>query len=134
MILRNFLLADAVDVGPGGKAFIHGGGVTRIFAQRLPWIHPTLGVYATLEADESEIGGSFPLALRIVKPDGEPVNPAIEASFAFSRPSDPELPASVTLALGMAGLRFTTHGLHHVQLQVDGTDTGELPLLVRPPE
>lgn len=134
MILRNFLLADAVDVGPGGKAFIHGGGVSRLFAHRLPWIHPTLGVYATLEGEPDEVGEPQPLELLIVRPDGEPLPARIDTSFALAAPTDSELPASVTMALGMAGVQFPELGLYHVVLRVGDAEIGRVPLLVRPPE
>jgi hypothetical protein len=133
MILRSFILADAVDVGPNGKVFIHGGAVSRIFAREFPWTHPTVAVFARLEGTRDEIGSEHSFAIRIQRDDGgEPVAD-VESPFRLVEPSDSELPPDVNFAMTFAGVRFIEAGMYHVTIEVDGEELGRLPLLARKP-
>jgi hypothetical protein len=132
MILRSFLLADAVDVGPNGKVFIHGGAVSRIFAQRFPWVHPTIAVFARLEGVLEETGREHQITIRVQAPSDESVAVA-SAPFKIAAPSDAELPPDVNFAMTFAGVRIAEPGLYHVILEVDGDELGRLPLLARDP-
>ena len=88
MILRSLLLADAVDVGSSGKVFIHGGAISRIFAGMIPWTHPSIAVFARLQAESEEVGDDHRLSIKFLGSDGTKVVAGAEASFRVVAPTD----------------------------------------------
>lgn len=132
MIARNLLLADAVDVGPSGKLFIHGGGIGRVFASHFPWAQPGLGVVGTIELEEHEPGGKdHEVAIEFLDASGAPLGAGVTSIFRPGAPEDPELPASVNLALMFQGLVFPEPGRYWVAVSVDGEELRRLAFAVR---
>jgi hypothetical protein len=130
MRVRNFLLADAVAVGPEGKAFIHGAGIDRVHAMTFPWTQPQLAAYITLLREEEQFGSDHYFRFRFLRPDGSRLGPEIGGNFRIPTPQDPDSPVQMNLALALAGIEFPEAGRYEAELEVDEEVLDSLPLVV----
>lgn len=131
MRIRAFLLADAVAADAVGKGFIHGAGVSAINAASFPWTQPQLAIYVMLEREEEPYGVDHSLALRFVRPDGEPLGPEIGSNFRIEQGEFEGLPERVNFAATLNGLLFPEAGVYTVVLQLDGEELDRTHIYVR---
>lgn len=131
MKLRNFIVADAVDFGSGGKVFIHGGGVTEIQAAKLPWPQPQLSVLVTLQPEDEAPGTDHVISVRFLREDGSPLGPELESNFRIGPREEPHETGGFHFGAGFAGVVFPEAGLYWVQVSVDETEIDRVPLRIR---
>jgi len=131
MKVRNFIVADAVAQGPGGKMFIHGGGLTSVVAPRFPYAQPRLGLLVTLVYDrpEDDVGHQ---QVRVVLEDdqGQEVTRLID--HEAEPPPEPFAERKSNALLHMvgeiSGLSFATPGRYWVVLSLDGEELDRMML------
>jgi hypothetical protein len=129
--VRAFMLADAVDTGPGGKLFVHGGGISRIRPPvGYPWTQPQLAVLLILEREGEPVGSDHEIQLRIVDANGETLGPELPVNFRFPPPVAEEAPTLVNLSATIAGLTFEAPGIYSVEARVDGELIDRLRLVL----
>ena len=132
MILRAFILADAVTFTADGKYFIHGGGVDRIFAAHFPWTHPQLAAFVTLVPEADDVPGSDRhLEIEFVDEDDQPIEARIGGNFRIP-PSDASRGRFPTVHFNgnFVGVAFREPGVYWVRALVDHQELGRLPLTI----
>ncbi len=132
MRVRALILADAVSVDAEGKTFVHGGGITRLYAHSFPWTHPQLALWASIERDEEPLGSDHDVRIRFLTPEGSPLGPETSAHFRWARPqgAPEQLPLLMNFASSYVGVSFPEPGVYSIQLLVDGDELGRLPFEV----
>lgn len=111
------MLADDAAV-LGGKFYIHGGGVTRITAPKLPWTHPRLALCLSFKTEHpEELARQYTLRLALSDPDGNALAPPEAFGFQGNQPSDGALPGedtSLFLMVSLSPIIFHKAGVHHI--------------------
>ncbi len=131
MIAQSFLVADAVTFGPDGKAFIHGGGIGKIFATDFPWTQPQLAVYVTLVPEEGdEPGPDHDLTVTFIAPGGEELDARISGTFRIPPTERESLRPRITFASQFVGAQFPGPGVYWVRVVYDSNELARLPLEV----
>lgn len=130
MRLDWFVLADAAHVADG-KYYIHGGGITRITAARLPWVHPQLALTARVLLEPDNVGHHV-LLLEVLGPDDEKVTEA-NLGFVVEPPTDvlEGEPFTAHLAVTLAHLVLVREGTHRIAVAIDGERCWEEPFVVK---
>lgn len=114
------ITADAAEVA-GGKLYVMGGGWTRIFAKKVPFVHPVaVAVGFLVPWNETNEKHSFELA--IVSEDGNPLLPPMRGELEVGRPPGIKKGA---VQRGMitvnAGVQFPKLGRYEIRVSADGT-------------
>lgn len=143
MNLDLFLLADAAIVDEAGKLEIHGGGLTHVIADQLPFVLPQLCVVVRFIVDRP--GDEFrPRVLRIevVSADGEVVSEITGEvgrgpGLRWHDLADPREDHSVVVIASFRNLSFGQEGRHVVRATLEDEPRGLLAergvvLVVRP--
>jgi hypothetical protein len=130
MILRNFILADAVTFGPEGKLFIHGGGVGKVYATHFPWPQPQLAVLATLIPEDEPPGSDHDFTVTFRAPSGGELEARAGGNFRIPPPEREEFRQAINFATQLVGVQFPEEGLYWVRALYDGEELGRLPLEV----
>lgn len=129
MRIRNFIVADAVSQGPQGKFYVHGGGVTSIGALAFPYVHPTLGLLATIVYDSPEDDIEHHLEV-LVQMDGSDRPESTIVDLHTDKPPDAfEMRRSwhlLHLIGDVNGLQFKEPGRYWVVLKIDASERDRL--------
>jgi len=129
MILRNFLIADAVTFGSDRKVYIHGGGVGKLYATSFPWTQPQLAVYVSLlPEDEDEPGSDHNLTVDFEAPGGEVLEAMISGGFRIPPPDRDDFRPLITFGSQFVGAAFPGAGLYWVRVLYDEREVGRHPL------
>jgi hypothetical protein len=130
MILRNFILADAVTFGPEGKYFLHGGGIGKVYATHFPWTQPQLAVFATLVPVDEPAGSDHDFAVTFLAPSGEELAARTGGNFRVPPNEREDVRPVINFATSLVGVQFPAEGLYWVRALYDGEELGRLPLEV----
>jgi hypothetical protein len=130
------LLADSVVVGEDGKLDATGAGWNLLFAERVPTVHPRLGLGLLLRVAAGDGRASHELEVRLEDPAGaeipltlvpagtDPGRRRLRASFAVD-PPPPSVPlAEQVLAVGINvdAVPLERTGAYRFVVAVDGAD------------
>lgn len=118
--IRMAALCDHALVGQDGKLSVL-GIFRNISVSQLPAQHPRMYLVAVLGLEP----GAHTVVVRLVKPDGA-------AAMAEAPRIDVHASAGqdVNVIVELNNLGFTTYGVHHFDLEVDGTPVGTLPVAI----
>jgi len=138
MRLRTFILADAVTVSADGKAFIHGGGVGRVYAQSFPWTQPQLAAFVTLVGEGEEPGSEHTLSLGFRGPRGQDLEARVDGDFKIPPRGRDDVEATINFTTQFIGAEFPEPGVYWLCLVFDGVELDRIPVSVvhadqRPP-
>lgn len=127
------MLADDAAIF-GGKFYIHGGGVTRITAPRLPWTHPRLALCMSFKTEHREdLAGQYTLGLTMLDPEGVALAPPEAFGFQGDQPSEEALPGEDTalfLMVSLSPIVFHQEGVHRLVFGLGEDVRYEVPLPV----
>jgi hypothetical protein len=129
--LKFALLADHVNITREGKLNLI-GEFDKLFAQKVPAMHPMIFLVARFEASVSE-GTEHRFAIGLYDEDGQavlPKSPPIPMRFETQGRGRP-LRAQVITQLG--GVRFPKYGAYEFHLLIDGREMGVIPISVTEP-
>lgn len=130
MKLDWFMLADAAVVADG-KYYIHGGAITRITANALPWAHPQLALVQRLVLEPEDVG-RHELAIAVLNPHDDVI---IESKLGFTVDAPQDLlegePFTAHLALTLAHFVVVEEGPHRVLIAIDGKRAWQEPFIVK---
>jgi hypothetical protein len=131
MILRNFLLADAITFAPDGKLFVHGGGIGKLYATHFPWPQPQLAAFVTLIGEpEDEVASQRSLTLAFVAPDGSELPARVGGTFAVPPREKPEVPQIINFSTQFVGAVFDDEGVYWLRVSLDGEELARMPVEV----
>jgi hypothetical protein len=121
MQLEIFVLADAVATPPGGKFYVHGGGLSRVEATSLP--SPIqFAVLVQLGVDEQELKAIHKIVLTLFGPTKQPNVAPIEIETRFDASAEQALlpgeERTAVVAIPVHGLAIRA-GAYRVELRVD---------------
>jgi len=119
------MLADHVAETKEGKLVIVGEFDT-IGAAQFPATHPAFFLVARFQGNASA-ARAHRLQVRLIGPDGRGALPQ-DADLHLQAVRVHENVARANVLLHFAGLQFQQPGLYHFQLQLDGVQSGEVPL------
>lgn len=118
--IRMAALCDHALVGQDGKLSVL-GIFRNISVSQLPAQHPRMYLVAVLGLEP----GAHTVVVHLVKPDGAPaMAEAPRIAVHASAGQD------VNVIVELNNLGFTTYGVHHFELEVDGASVGTLPVAI----
>ena len=132
MELDSFLLADAASVADG-KLYVHGGGITRIAAPELPWVHPQLAIVIRLRLDPDDLQDKgATLQVRLFAPDGSFVVPNADVPLPAGQrtPKAEGEEGFAQVVLTVAPVPFEREGTYLLEVALDGRPIREMRIPV----
>ncbi len=115
----------------GGKLNALGLGIDRLNAGRLPAVHGRLMLVARFSY-EAEDAGTHPFTIRVTDADGREVGRTVQGEMKLQL-TEGTTRARANLLVDLVNLEFTTYGPHEVVVELDGSETVNLPLDVARP-
>lgn len=124
-------LADAAEARPGEKFYVLGGGVARLGAASLPFVHPHLTLVVGIRLGRGEAAAEHEVRFVLVSPSGQELAGANGMIQGQGQP-DPG-PTTITFAIDLWNLSFEQAGDHVFRISLDGVERKRLPLVVDRP-
>lgn len=125
------ILADYVQEN-GGKLYVIGGGIDRIFAQGVPCVHPNLGFAARLEVTPAEQNRQHEIEFIISNADGGRVAKLDGKIQPQQRPEGgmKGMRLKPLLAINLPNVQFKEFGSYQIEVVVNNTSIKQIPFSV----
>ncbi|MBI3321714.1 MAG: hypothetical protein HYZ91_05550 [Candidatus Omnitrophica bacterium] len=125
-------LADAANVSQG-KFYVLGGGFDRILAPSVPATHSYMTLLMRFALEPSELEKPHNLEVRLLDADGRKVH-VVQNEFIARRQSESESwrPHGHIFTLNLVTAKFEAFGDYSLEIFVDGSHLGNVPLSVSP--
>ena len=120
-------LADEANVSQEGKLNVL-GIFDRITAATFPVVHPRMVFAFRVQMEYGDAGRAFPVEVRLLDQDGEPMFEAVGEIVA--PPVPPGEFATANQVFSMVGVQFPAEGLYRFSVIIGGGDAYETPFLV----
>ena len=131
MNIEAFLLCDAATDQQGKLNVL--GAFDIIYAKQLPAKHPFCSVVTRIRFKKSEDEDrDHSVKIQIIDADGSNIGPKLEGNISVK--TRPDFDSSVAnLILNIRNLEFKKHGIHQIDLTIDGEPKASLPFRVTEP-
>jgi len=131
--LTTGMLADGARQGVDGKLYIFGGQWDQLFVGSLPTTQK-LAFALVIKVEYSEALADHRLVIELQDEDRNDLGANISAGFRPGHPpmTDVGSAISVPLAIEPPPVPINQHGRLVWRISIDGTEVGELPMVVRP--
>lgn len=127
MDIEAFLACDAA-TDQFGKLNVL-GSFDAFVVPRVPHVHPQFSVALRLRFRRSE-SGDHPFRFNLINEDGKPVIKPLDGNLSIKIRPDDEF-GVVNIVFNLRDTRFESFGRYSLDLLVDGSPRGSLPLWVR---
>ncbi len=127
MEVRLALLADAANIGEGGKLNVL-GIFNEITVDSLPYQHSLMFLVVRFDASPAEFGRKKEIELTLLDPDGKNIG-TIRGEAEVPRPEG-KTRAHVEVIMRLQNVPFAVEGNHEISILVGGEQKFSLPLSV----
>jgi len=126
MEVEAFLLCDCATDQQGKLNML--GAFDRLYARKMPAIHPACAVAVRLRFSKHE-EGEHTMKINFIDADGNPAGPVLERDFSVKVPGNDDS-CIRNIILNIQGLRLNTPGEYRFDFAIDGQQQACLPLKV----
>ena len=126
MDVEAFLLCDCATDQQGKLNIL--GAFDRLYARKMPALHPACTVAVRLRFSKSE-EGEHAIKINFIDADGNPAGPVLEKNISVHIPENDDS-CIRNIILNIQGLRLNTSGEYRFDFAIDGQQEACLPLKV----
>ncbi|MHB0914027.1 MAG: DUF6941 family protein [Armatimonadota bacterium] len=116
----------------GVKLSALGIGFDTIYANQVPFVHPTFHLVAQIRASLAEVGEKE-VSVHLVDADGTDIIPPLNAPMNILQPPAGAIDAKAIFVVGFGGVKFPKYGDYTLFLAVQGQELSRIPLRVSQP-